>query len=68
MFPFSKERLHPAVIISNDETCQNPNVEDDKRLTVFRQLMCLRAVLRIENWELKILNYFQFTILNPGST
>ncbi len=22
MFPFSKERRHPAVIISNDETCQ----------------------------------------------
>jgi len=21
MFPFSKERRHPAVIISNDETC-----------------------------------------------
>src|SRR6266404_6025864 len=23
MFPFSRERRHPAVIISNDETCQN---------------------------------------------
>jgi mRNA-degrading endonuclease toxin of MazEF toxin-antitoxin module len=28
MFPFSKERRHPAVIISNDETCQNSDVED----------------------------------------
>jgi len=28
MFPFSRERRHPAVIISNDETCQNPDVEE----------------------------------------
>jgi len=28
MFPFSKERRHPAVIISNEETCQNPDVEE----------------------------------------
>lgn len=28
MFPFSKERWHPAVIISNDETCQNPDIEE----------------------------------------
>lgn len=28
MFPFSKERRHPAVIISNDETCQNPDFEE----------------------------------------
>jgi mRNA-degrading endonuclease toxin of MazEF toxin-antitoxin module len=28
MFPFSKERRHPAVIISNDETCANPDLED----------------------------------------
>ena len=28
MFPFSKERRHPAVIISNDETCQNPDTEE----------------------------------------
>lgn len=28
MFPFSKEKRHPAVIISNDETCQNVDVED----------------------------------------
>ena len=27
MFPFGKERRHPAVIISNDETCENPDVE-----------------------------------------
>jgi mRNA-degrading endonuclease toxin of MazEF toxin-antitoxin module len=28
MFPFSKERRHPAVILSNDETCENPDVEE----------------------------------------
>src|SRR5208282_6936312 len=28
MFPFSREKRHPAVIISNDETCQNPDVEE----------------------------------------
>ena len=28
MFPFSKERRHPAVIISNDETCQNMDLEE----------------------------------------
>lgn len=28
MFPFSKERRHPAVVISNDETCQNPDLEE----------------------------------------
>lgn len=28
MFPFSQERRHPAVIISNDETCQNPDIEE----------------------------------------
>ena len=28
MFPFSKEKRHPAVIISNDETCQNVDVEE----------------------------------------
>ena len=28
MFPFSKERRHPAVIISNNETCQNPDIEE----------------------------------------
>jgi mRNA-degrading endonuclease toxin of MazEF toxin-antitoxin module len=28
MFPFGKERRHPAVIISNDETCQNSNIEE----------------------------------------
>jgi mRNA-degrading endonuclease toxin of MazEF toxin-antitoxin module len=28
MFPFSKERRHSAVIISNDETCQNPDIEE----------------------------------------
>jgi mRNA-degrading endonuclease toxin of MazEF toxin-antitoxin module len=28
MFPFTKERRHPAVIISNDETCHNPDLAD----------------------------------------
>ena len=28
MFPFSKEKRYPAVIISNDETCQNVDVEE----------------------------------------
>lgn len=28
MFPFSKERRHPAVIISNDETCSNADIEE----------------------------------------
>ena len=28
MFPFSKEKPHPAVIISNDETCQNPDLHE----------------------------------------
>lgn len=28
MFPFSNEKRHPAVIISNDETCENPDIEE----------------------------------------
>ena len=28
MFPFGKEKRHPAMIISNDETCQNPDIEE----------------------------------------
>jgi mRNA-degrading endonuclease toxin of MazEF toxin-antitoxin module len=28
MFPFAKERRHPAVIISNDETCLNADIEE----------------------------------------
>lgn len=28
MFPFTKERRHPAVIISNDETCANDDLEE----------------------------------------
>ncbi len=28
MFPFSKEERHPAVIISNDETCLNNDIEE----------------------------------------
>ena len=28
MFPFGKENRHPAVIISNDENCQNSDIEE----------------------------------------
>jgi mRNA-degrading endonuclease toxin of MazEF toxin-antitoxin module len=28
IFPFGKERWHPAVIISNDEICQNDDLEE----------------------------------------
>ncbi len=28
MFPFSIEKRHPAIIISNDETCQNDDIEE----------------------------------------
>ena len=28
LFPFETERKHPAVILSNDETCQNPQIEE----------------------------------------
>jgi mRNA-degrading endonuclease toxin of MazEF toxin-antitoxin module len=28
VFPFEAERRHPAVILSNDETCQNPDLAD----------------------------------------
>ena len=28
MFPFSKEKRHPAVIISNGETCENDDLEE----------------------------------------
>jgi len=28
MFPFSRERRHPAVVISNDEMCLNPDVDE----------------------------------------
>jgi mRNA-degrading endonuclease toxin of MazEF toxin-antitoxin module len=28
VFPFSQEKRHPAVIISNDETCQNPDIQE----------------------------------------
>lgn len=28
MFPFSKEKRHPAVIISNQETCGNADIEE----------------------------------------
>jgi mRNA-degrading endonuclease toxin of MazEF toxin-antitoxin module len=37
MFPFARERRHPAVIISNDETCQN---EDQTELNA---LICTSA-------------------------
>ena len=28
LFPFDEERRHPTVMISNDETCQNPDIEE----------------------------------------
>lgn len=28
MCPFRKEKRHPAVVISNDETCQNDGIEE----------------------------------------
>jgi mRNA-degrading endonuclease toxin of MazEF toxin-antitoxin module len=28
MFPFGKERRRPAVILSNDETCENGDIEE----------------------------------------
>ncbi len=28
MFPFGKEKRHPAVVISNDEICENPDIEE----------------------------------------
>jgi mRNA-degrading endonuclease toxin of MazEF toxin-antitoxin module len=28
MFPFSREKRHPAVILSNDEICQNSDLEE----------------------------------------
>ncbi len=28
MFPFGKEKRHPAVIISNEESCENNGIED----------------------------------------
>jgi mRNA-degrading endonuclease toxin of MazEF toxin-antitoxin module len=28
VFPFGQEKRHPAVIISNDETCQNPDIQE----------------------------------------
>jgi mRNA-degrading endonuclease toxin of MazEF toxin-antitoxin module len=37
MFPFSKEKRHPAVIISNDEMCQNADVD------VVNALLCTSA-------------------------
>src|SRR2546423_1908364 len=39
MFPFSKERTHPAVILSNDEICQNPDIEE------INALLCTSARL-----------------------
>jgi mRNA-degrading endonuclease toxin of MazEF toxin-antitoxin module len=42
MFPFDKERRHPAVIISNDETCQNPDIEE------VNALLCTTARLNRE--------------------
>src|SRR3990170_4559532 len=39
LFPFSKERRHPAVIISNDETCQNGAIEE------VNALLCTSALV-----------------------
>lgn len=39
MFPFSKERRHPAVIISNEEICQNDDIEE------LNALLCTSAKL-----------------------
>jgi mRNA-degrading endonuclease toxin of MazEF toxin-antitoxin module len=39
MFPFTKERRHPAVIISNDETCQNPDIGE------VNALLCTSAIV-----------------------
>jgi mRNA-degrading endonuclease toxin of MazEF toxin-antitoxin module len=38
-FPFGKEKRHPAVIISNDETCQNPDIEE------VNALLCTSAIV-----------------------
>ena len=37
MFPFAVERRHPAVILSNDEMCQNPDID------VVNALICTSA-------------------------
>ena len=28
LFPFDRERRHPVVIVSNDETCQNSDIQE----------------------------------------
>ena len=28
LFPFDREKRHPVVIVSNDETCQNPDLDE----------------------------------------
>jgi mRNA-degrading endonuclease toxin of MazEF toxin-antitoxin module len=28
MFPFAREKRHPAIILSNDETCQNDDIPE----------------------------------------
>ncbi len=51
MFPFSREKRHPAVIISNDETCQNPDLEE------VNALLCTSArVNRLPNPTEEILD------------
>jgi len=42
MFPFSKEKRHPAVIISNDETCLNNDIGE------VNALLCTSAKLNRE--------------------
>src|SRR5437868_1929061 len=39
MFPFNREKRHPAVIISNDETCANKDIEE------INALICTSAKL-----------------------
>jgi mRNA-degrading endonuclease toxin of MazEF toxin-antitoxin module len=40
MFPFAEERLHPAVIISNDEIAENPDI------AAVNALICSSAEIR----------------------
>ena len=42
MFPFSKEKRHPAVILSNDETCQNDDIDE------LNALLCTSAKVNRE--------------------
>jgi hypothetical protein len=51
MFPFTKERRHPAVIISNQETCLNTDIEE------INALLCTSArVMRPQKLTEEILD------------